>query len=113
MAIELEKAPACCKQSMERLYDILDAGRCLSELLAVAPKLVQPTPRISLVGVLWRLGSGAWSWRKNRKITSKAVEPIIQNRITTVIDLEIVQHARNKESELEKHWTQIRKEFQV
>lgn len=95
---------------MDRIKDILDAANCLTEILAVAPELVKPTPRISTIGVLWRLGSGAWSWRKNRKITSKALDTIIQNRVLQQIDFEIFRH--NKEPKLEKHWAQIRKEFQ-
>ena len=110
MAIEFERAPACCRQSMERIHDILDATDCLQELLAVAPALVKPAPRVSFVGALWRLGTGAWSWKKNRKLTSKTLQPIIQNRVTQVIDFELIKH--NNDSELSKQWNLIREQFQ-
>jgi hypothetical protein len=111
MAIEFEQAPDCCRKSLERVHDILDAGQYLVEILAVAPTLTKPRPRIGVLGILWGLGTGVWSWRRNRRLTGKLMDPIIQNRVNTVIDFEIVQHSRSNERELEKHWTQIREEF--
>jgi hypothetical protein len=110
MAVELENAPPCCRQSVERIHDILDAAACLQEFMAVAPSLAKPTPRISFFGALWRLGTGAWSWKKLRKNTSKLLEPIVQNRVTQVIDFELLRH--NNDPDLSQQWSRIRVEFQ-
>lgn len=114
MPIEIGQAPACCRNSIERIHDILDAGDYLEELVAVAPKLTVPIQpqQATVKGILWRLGTGAWSWREKRKINSKTMKTLIQNRVLFVIDLEIAKHSKDNESDLEKHWTQIRKEFQ-
>jgi len=66
MTIEIEKAPACCRQSLEKIHDIVDSIGCLEELLAAAPALTKPQVRISALGAIWRLGTGAWSWRWSR-----------------------------------------------
>ena len=110
MAVEFDKAPACCRQAIERIHDILGAVDFLEEFLAVAPALAKPAPKISLLSALWRLGTGAWSWKKNRKLTSKTLQPIIQNRVTQVIDFELIKH--NNDSELSKQWNLIREQFQ-
>jgi hypothetical protein len=95
---------------LERVHDIVDSIGCLQELLAAAPAITKPQVRISALGALWRLGTGVWSWRKNRKFTSKLLEPILVNRVTQVIDFEILKH--NNTPELRDQWTKIRSEFQ-
>lgn len=110
MTIAFEQAPACCRKSMERIQDIMDAGGALQEFLAVAPALAKPGPRLGFLSALWRLGSGAWSWKKNRSITGKALEPIIRNRVCQVIDFELIGHSNN--AELSKQWRLIREQFQ-
>ena len=110
MDIEFEFAPACCRQSVERIHDIIDTVGCLQEFMAVAPAIAKPTPTISPLGIIWRLGTGTWSWRKFRKSTSKTLQPIIQNRITQVVDFEILRH--NNNADLMRQWQLIRKEYQ-
>ena len=109
MTIEFEQAPASCRQSLEKIYNIIDSIGCLEEFLAAAPALAQPQARINVLGVIWRIGTGVWSWAANRKSTSKLLEPILQNRVKQVIDFELLKH--NNDSELSKQWTRIRREF--
>ena len=112
MSIELEHAPACCRNAMERIRQILDTGHCLAEVLAVAPALTRPGPaRVSPAGLLWRLGSGTASYVQARHRTHQLVNAIIRSRVYTVIDLEIVNHASERRSDLEAHWTRLRQAF--
>jgi hypothetical protein len=110
MTIQFEHAPACCRRSLGRIHDILDDVDCLQELIALAPTIAKPAPKISILGALWRLGTGAWSWRKLRTSTRGALQPIARNRVMQVVDLELIRH--NNESDLSKQWSRIREEFQ-
>ena len=89
----------------------MDAASCLKDLLAVAPAVSKPRAKIGLFGLIWGLGTGIWSWRKNRQYAGKLIDPIITNRCNFVIDMEIVKH--NNEYDLVKQWTQIRSEFRM
>lgn len=110
MPIEFENAPACCKQSLQKISDILDAAGCLEELMAAAPALVKPMVGVSKLGVLWRLGTGVYGWKKLRKSTSKTLQPIVQNRVKMVIDFELINHGNDPQ--LSRQWSAMRTQFQ-
>jgi hypothetical protein len=109
--MDIERAPACCRQSMSRIQEILEAGGCLAEILAIAPSISRPTFRLSTLGLLWRLGSGGANYIQNREQSRRLVNQIIRSRIALVIDLEIVRHASDRQSELAQHWTRLREAF--
>ncbi len=69
MPIEFEKASACCKKSMEDIYEKLKTAEVLEEFLAAAPSIVKPKVSVSktmfgIIMLLWDLGTRVWSWRK-------------------------------------------------
>jgi len=109
MDIDFERAPACCRHSLEQIRDKLEATNCLEEFLAIAPNLTKPMLRVSILGVLWRIGNGVLDWRKLRKSTSKTLQPIVENRIKTIIDFELVRH--NNDPALSKQWNQLRQQL--
>ena len=111
MTIEFEDAPPCCQQAIGRIHRFLEAGECLAEILAVAPSLSLPSPRISALGLLWKLGSGTAAWNHERERTRRMVNAITRNRVYTVIDLEIIRHVSSGERELELQWTRIRRGY--
>lgn len=109
MDTEFEGAPACCRRSIEQIRDKLETTNCLDEFLALSPSLTKPMLRVSILGVLWRVGQGVLDWRKVRKLTSKTLQPIVENRIRTIIDFELLQHSND--SELSKQWSRLRQQL--
>ena len=110
MAVEFDKAPACCRKTMSDIQEKIDSFGCLGELLAAAPAIVQPRVSASVPGALWQIGKGIWSSRKNLKHTSKLLDPILTNRVKTLIDFELINHQNDRD--LSTQWAKFRKEFE-
>lgn len=95
MDTEFEGAPACCRRPIEQIRDKLETTNCLDEFLALSPSLAKPMLSVSMLGALWRVGKGVLDWRKVRKSTSETLQPIVKNRIKTIIDFELLQHSND------------------
>lgn len=110
---DVTQLPRCCQDSLESIARILESGSALSEVLAAAPYIVVTlgrTPRPSVLGLLWKLGSGGTGYLRLRQRTRELTDVIVRERVRTVIQLELLDH--NESSTEGRHWARMLETFQ-
>ncbi|MBE0523838.1 MAG: DUF4157 domain-containing protein [Methanosarcinales archaeon] len=91
---ELSGMPDCCKEALRTIDRIISSGRALRALLGAAPfiTLIGENPAHAAVQVLitnWDIYA----------LAVRSVDPIVKNRVYTVVTLHLLEHQNTPEEE--------------
>lgn len=111
--VQVENLPQCCRSNLDEIERILDSVQALQVILAIAPDLA--TPRAggirNIITLLWNLSKAGVRYVLLRRTVHSKLEPIARERVRTVIDLHRLDHARDGNIALEKHWSRMREAY--
>jgi len=114
--MEFEQLPEDCKQALGDIQRILDSAKKLEVIVAIAPDLIGrtniPDPRTAfgLMKLLWAIGKPGWDARhRGAKVKAALVDRIVINRISQIIDIQLLQHDNNPE--LRTYWKGMQEVF--